>query len=133
MGLTDTQAYRLTLVLSTNLTAPGDGTGTFVDGNADGAADAGASEAIALITMVNGVATTAPGVKTVPDAADDPANPTGMFPTGGQITVTIAGIAAGSVYPVAYENGGTTTFLELDSATLMPTENYGVAGLLTVQ
>ncbi len=41
-------AYRVTLVIAANLTTSGDGTGTFIDGDANGAADAGASEGVAV-------------------------------------------------------------------------------------
>ncbi len=126
--LDDTQAYRVTLVVGANVTADG-ANGTFVDGDNNGAADAGASENIALITMVNGSAI--PGVKTYPAGGDDPSNPSGIFPVGGEITVELTGVADGTVYPVAYENGGTTTFLEIDEAG-GPIENYGVGGALTV-
>lgn len=129
-GLTDDQAYRVTLVLSSNITLNGDGTATLVDADANGAADAGASEAVATITKVNGADVTA--TKTVPSVDDDPMNPSGVFPSGGEIVFTVTGVAAGSVVPVAYENGGVSTFLEVDSAGT-PTEIYGVAGTLTIQ
>ncbi|MCB9640888.1 MAG: hypothetical protein H6728_04365 [Myxococcales bacterium] len=129
-GLTDTQAYRITLVVAANLTTSGDGKGTFVDADKNGAADAGASENIALITKVNGEAVT--GAKTVPAGTDNPASPTGIFPKSGTITLTVTGVAAGKVYPVIYHNGGTSTFLELDSAG-MPTETYIVGSAVIVQ
>ena len=44
-GLVDTQAYRVTLVVADNVTVDGI-SGAFVDGDMNGAADAGASEAI---------------------------------------------------------------------------------------
>lgn len=129
-GLTDGQAYRITLVVGGNITAPGDGTGTFVDNDMNGAADAGASENTALITSVNGMAVD-PGAKTVPGGMDDPAAPTGVFPSGGQIAITVTGVGPGTIYPVAYENGGSSTFLEIgdDGA---PVENYAVGGALEV-
>lgn len=130
-GLDDTYAYRITLVVADNVTAPGDGTGTFVDGGA-GTANAGNSQDYALITAYNGTNDVTPGAKTIPDPADDPAAPTGIFPTGGQITVTIEGVAAGTVVPVAYRNGGTSTFLEIDGNGA-PVEDYAVGGALTVQ
>jgi uncharacterized protein (DUF1810 family) len=128
-GLDDSQAYRVTLVVAANLASAGDGTGTFVDANDDGAADAGASENVALISMVNGAAVTA--AKTVPAGTDDPAAPSGVFPVAGQISITVTGVGAGAVYPVAYTNAGASTFLELDGSGV-PTEPYGVGGLLTV-
>jgi hypothetical protein len=129
-GLTDTQAYRVTLVLGANATV-NFATGTFADANMDGVVEAGASENVALITAVNGTALSA-GAKTVPDPTDDPASPTGVFPVGNKITVTVSGVAAGTVYPVAYYNGGDTTLLEVDS-TGAPVEVYGVGGPITVQ
>ena len=128
-GLVDTQAYRITLVVDGNITAAG-GVGTFVDGDMNGAADAGASENIALITTVNGNDQT--GAKTVPAGSDDPAAPTGIFPTNGEITLTVTGVAAGTVYPVIYHNGGASTFLEIDGSGA-PTEIHVVAGAVTVQ
>ena len=127
-GLDDAQAYRVTLVVADNVTAS-DVSATFLDNDQNGAADAGASEGIALITRVNGEVVT--GAKTVPGGTDDPANPSGIFPMNGQITVDIMGISAGTVYPVAYENGGASTFLEIDGSGA-PIETYGVGGALTV-
>lgn len=128
-GLDDDQAYRVTLVLGANATVSFT-TGTFADANMDGVVEAGASEGVALITAVNGEAI--PGVKTVPDATDDPASPTGVFPVDGKISITVTGVAAGTVYPVAYYNGGETTLLEVDSNGA-PIEVYGVGGPITVQ
>ena len=130
-GLTEGQAYRITLVVAANITAAGDGTATLVDTDMNGAADAGASEAIALITMVNGVAVDAGGAKTVPGGMDDPAAPTGVFPSGGEISLTVSGVGAGTVYAVAYVNGGASTFLEL-AASGAPTEVYAVSGAIEV-
>ena len=129
-GLDDNQNYRVTLVLADN-TDVTFGQGTFIDGDNNGAADAGASENVALITAVNGTALDA-GAKTVPAPTDDPANPTGVRPVGGKITVTITGKGAGAVYPVSYPNGGASTLLELnDDGT--PKEAYGIGGKITVQ
>ena len=128
-GLRDAQAYRITLVSGSNVTVTA-GLGVFIDGDANGAADAGASEETALITSVNGMAQA--GAKTVPAGTDDPTNPSGIFPESGKITFKVKGVAAGSVYPVIYHNGGSSTFLEL-GADLKPTETYIVAGKLTVQ
>ena len=130
-GLTDGQAYRLTLVVRANIDAPGDGTGTFIDDDMNGAADAGASENTALITVVNGAMVDGGGAKTVPGGMDDPAAPSGIFPTNGAITVTVTGVGPGTVFPVAYVNGGSSTFLEL-GADGAPTENYAVGGALEV-
>lgn len=127
-GLDDALNYRVTLVVDANVEASGAG-GTFLDADGNGAADAGASEGIALITKVNGATIT--GVKTFPGAMDNPASPTGIRPQGGQITVEITGVAAGKVYPVVYENGGSTTFLEVDEDG-SPVEDYAVGGGLTV-
>jgi hypothetical protein len=129
-GLQDDKKYRVTLVLGdnvdVNLTS-----GTFVDADDNGAADAGASENIALISVVNGEANE-PGTKTVPAPTDDPANPTGVAPSGGKITVTITAVGAGTVYPVAYVNGGASTLLEVgENGT--PTEIYSIGGAITVQ
>jgi hypothetical protein len=128
-GLRDEQAYRVTLVLADNATVSNT-TGTFVDANADGAADAGLSENVAVITAVNGAAVAE--TKTVPAATDDPASPTGVFPAGGKITVTVRGVAPGKVYPVAYYNGGESTFLEVD-ASGAPVEVYSIGGSIAVQ
>ena len=128
-GLADGQAYRVTLVVGANLTAGGDGTGTFVDNDMNGAADAGASENVALITTVNGMDMA--GAKTVPGGMDDPMAPSGIFAADGQITLTVTGVGAGTIYPVAYANGGASTFLEIDGAG-SPTETYAVGGALTV-
>ncbi|MCA9557409.1 MAG: hypothetical protein KC583_02485, partial [Myxococcales bacterium] len=128
-GLVDTRAYRITLVVADNITPAGDGTATFVDGDANGAADAGPSENVALITMINGLLVD-PGAKTVPDGGDDPADPSGIFPVGGEITLQITGVGAGAVYPVVYSNGGASTFLEIDAG--VPTELYGVGGAIIV-
>jgi hypothetical protein len=128
-GLSDMQAYRITLVVDGNITVNGD-QGTFVDNDNNGAADAGASEATALITSVNG--TSQAGAKTVPGGGDDPAAPSGVFPSGGEITITVTGVAAGTVYPVLYHNGGSSTFLEIDSNGA-PIETHLVAGGVTVQ
>ncbi|MBK9648770.1 MAG: hypothetical protein IPO67_27070 [Deltaproteobacteria bacterium] len=128
-GLDEATAYRVTLVIAANLTTSGDGTGTFIDGDANGAADAGASEAVALIASVNGAAITA--AKTYPSGEDDPANPSGIFPvTGGVITVNLSGVAAGTVYPVIYVNGGASTFLEITGG--VPSEVYAVGPAITV-
>lgn len=129
-GLTDEQAYRITLVVADNVTVA-NGAGSFVDNDANGAADAGASENIARITMVNGAVVAGSGAKTVPAGSDDPASPSGVFPSDGTITLTVTGIGAGTVYPVLYENGGASTFLEIDS-TGTPVETHVVGGGLTV-
>lgn len=131
-GLDDAQAYRITLVVDANVTPMGNGVGMFVDGDANGAADAGASEEVALITMVNGSPVANGGAKTVPGGMDDPANPSGVFPSGGTITFTVTGVAPGTVHPVIYRNGGTSTFLEV-GADGMPVETYSVAMPTTVQ
>lgn len=128
-GLRDDQAYRVTLVLADNATVTNT-TGTFLDENADGAADAGLSENVAVITAVNGTAVAE--AKTVPAGTDDPARPSGVFPAGGKITVTVRGVAPGKVYLVAYENAGASTFLELD-ASGAPVEVYSIGGSLAVQ
>ena len=128
-GLNDQVAYRVTLVVAANITVTG-AAATFLDNDDNGAADAGASENVALITAVNGGAIT--GVKTVPDPTDDPAAPTGVRPVGGKITVTITGKGAGEIYPVSYVNGGASTLLELN-ADGTPKESYGIGGKITVQ
>ncbi len=128
-GLDDAQAYRITLVVDANITPAGDGTATFIDGDMNGAADAGPSETIGLITMVNGEAVD--GAKTVPGGMDDPANPTGVFPSGGTITLTVSGVGAGVVHPVAYHNGGSSTFLEIGEDGV-PVEAYAVGGTTSV-
>jgi uncharacterized protein (DUF1810 family) len=128
-GLLDTQAYRVTLVLGANATVNFTN-GTFLDADANGAADAGASENVALITAVNGADIT--GTKTVPGADSDPAAPTDVFPVEGKISVEITGVATGTVYPVAYVNAGTTTFLELN-ASGAPSEVYSIGGAINVQ
>ena len=125
----DTQAYRITLVVEDNVTVSG-GKGTFKDDDDNGAADAGASEAIALITKVNGTDQT--GAKTVPAGTDDPSAPSGVFANGNTITFTVTGVAAGTVYPVVYVNGGDSTFLEIDDDG-EPVEAHLVAGGLTIQ
>ncbi|MEZ4319946.1 MAG: hypothetical protein R3F61_20715 [Myxococcota bacterium] len=130
-GLDDRQAYRITLVHGDYVTAAGDGTGVFQDGDANGAADPGPSEEVALITDINGTSYV-PGFKTVPSTGDDPANPTGFFPTAGQIAITLTGVGNGKIYPVVYHNGGASTFLEVDG-TGMPSETYVVGGSLTVE
>jgi hypothetical protein len=130
-GLNDALNYRITLVVAGNATVTFT-EGTFLDADANGIADAGASENIALITSVNGAAVAGAGAKTVPDPTDNPASPTGVRPSGGKITVTITGQAAGEVYPVAYVNGGASTLLEL-GATGAPSEIYGIGGKITVQ
>ena len=110
-GLDEATAYRVTLVIAANLTTSGDGTGTFIDGDANGAA----------ITAA----------KTYPSGEDDPANPSGIFPvTGGVITVNLSGVAAGTVYPVIYVNGGASTFLEITGG--VPSEVYAVGPAITV-
>lgn len=130
-GLNDAQNYRVTLVVADN-TDVNFGKGTFIDGDNNGAADAGASENIALITAVNGTAVEGGGAKTVPSPMDDPAAPTGVRPVGGKITVTITGKGAGAIYPVSYPNAGASTLLELnDDGT--PKEAYGIGGKITVQ
>jgi hypothetical protein len=128
-GLDDAKNYRVTLVLADN-TDVTFGQGTFIDGDNNGAADAGASENVAVITAVNGAAVTP--AKTVPDPADDPASPTGVRPVGGKITVTVTGKGAGAVYPVSYPNAGASTLLELDDDG-SPKEVYGIGGKITVQ
>lgn len=128
--VSDLVAYRVTLVVADNVTPGPDQTGTFVDLDANGYADAGPSETVALISQVNGEDLPSPG-KTVPAPEDDPANPTGVYPTGGVLTVRVTGVAAGTVVPVAYVNGGATTFLELDPSGT-PTEAYAVGAPITV-
>ncbi len=127
-GLNDQVAYRVTLVVAANITVTG-AAATFLDNDDNGAADAGASENIALITALNGARIA--GTKTYPGAMDNPASPSAIFPEGGEIVVEITGIAAGTVVPVAYPNGGATTFLEV-GANGAPVESYGVGGALTV-
>lgn len=127
-GLNDDYYYRITLVVGDNVTATA-GEGVFIDAGA-GTADAGNSQDYALITSVAGTPVD-PGAKTVPAGDDDPANPTGIQPTSGAISLTITGVAAGTVYPVAYRNGGVSTFLEIDTAGV-PTEDYVVGGSFTV-
>jgi len=128
-GLDSEQAYRITLVVDANVNVT-DGAGTFVDNDMNGAADAGTSENVALITSVNGQGQ--PGAKTVPAGTDDPANPSGIFPSAsGEITIEVTGVGAGKVYPVLYVNGGDSTFLEVDAGT--PTELHLVGGGLTVE
>ncbi|MCA9568308.1 MAG: hypothetical protein KC656_10710 [Myxococcales bacterium] len=129
-GLNDAYKYRITLVVAANITTPGDGTGSFVD-SGTGTANAGNSQDYALITYYNTTYAVDPPAKTIPAATDDPANPTGITPSGGEITVTIEGVADGTVYPVAYRNYGASTFLEIDGSGY-PTESYGVGGSLTV-
>ncbi len=153
-GLDPATPYRITLVLADNITVSDDGTeATFVDaddstpgdddndGEGNGAADAGASEEIALITSVNGedVTTDGAGVKTFPAAAEDGTpNTDAVLPAAdGTITFVVDGVDAplnpstgGSIRPVVYVNGGETTFLEVD-ADGAPTELYGVGGLFT--
>ncbi len=131
LGLNDEQAYRITLVVAENMTAPGDGTGIFVDNDDNGAADAGPSELVALITTVNGAPVDNGGAKTVPAGTDDPSDPSGIYPSNGAITVTVSGVSTGTVYPVIYENGGASTFLEID-ASGVPTETYIVGSATTV-
>lgn len=128
-GLDDAYYYRITLVVGDNVTATA-GEGVFIDGGA-GTADAGNSQDYALITSVAG-SPVDPGAKTVPAGDDDPANPTGIQPTNGSISLTITGVADGTVYPVAYRNGGASTFLEIDGAGV-PTEDYVVGGSFTVE
>jgi hypothetical protein len=130
-GLNDTLNYRITLVVAANVTVTLT-KGVFVDAAGDGAADAGASENIALITSANGEAVADGGAKTIPSPMDDPAAPTGVRPSGGKITVTITGKAAGEVYPVAYVNGGASTLLELGAGGA-PSEVYSIGGKITVQ
>lgn len=132
VGLDDTYAYRITLVVAENITTDGVGGATFVDADVNGAADAGASEAIAGIASYNATPVSPP-VKTIPSPTDDPLAPTGVYPSGGEITVSVTGIAAGTIYPVAYRNGGASTFLEVDPVTLAPVEVYTVGGSFTVQ
>ncbi|MCB9793148.1 MAG: hypothetical protein H6741_10520 [Alphaproteobacteria bacterium] len=129
-GLDDTVAYRVTLVVADNITLGGDGAGTFVDGDANGAADAGASEAVALIAMVNGAAIEP--AKTYPGGDDDPSAPSAIFPSGGELSVQLVGVGAGAVHPVVYENGGASTFLELDGSGA-PVEVYLVGPAVAVQ
>ena len=129
-GLDDSIAHRITLVVAANVTPGADYSGTFVDGDANGAADAGASEAVGLITVVQ--ETGQDGAKTVPAGTDDPSAPSGVFPIDGKITIVVDAQAAGTVYPVFYHNGGTSTFLEIDSSGV-PTETYYVGGAFTVE
>jgi hypothetical protein len=128
-GLNPDQAYRITLVVEGNVTVAA-GAGTFIDNDDNGAADAGPSENVALITSVNGTAQD--GAKTVPAGSDDPAAPSGIFPSdAGEITIEVTGQGLGTVYPVIYHNGGESTFLEID-ANGAPTETHIVGGGLTV-
>jgi hypothetical protein len=120
-GLVDGQAYRVTLVVADNVTVA-DNAGTFIDEDDNGAADAGASENVALITSVNG--TDQDGAKTVPAGSDDPSAPTGVFSSNGEITLTITGAGPGTVYPVIYHNGGASTFLEIDDGGTPPEVHY---------
>ena len=129
-GALPDQAYRITLVVDGNITVAS-GAGTFIDNDDNGAADAGASQDIALITSVNG--TEQGGAKTVPGGDVDPASPSGVFPSdAGEITLTVTGVGEGTIYPVVYHNGGASTFLEIDSSGA-PTEIHVVAGAVTVQ
>jgi hypothetical protein len=128
-GLDNAYYYRVTLVHGDNVTTTGPGMATFVDAGA-GTANAGPSEEVALISYSQG-AVVDPGAKTLPAGTDDPANPTGIQPVNGEITVSIMGVADGTIYPVAYRNGGTSTFLEIDTLGA-PVETYIVGGSLTV-
>jgi hypothetical protein len=127
--LDDNQAYRITLVVAENV----DWTGAepmFADLDASGTADAGSSEAVALITAIQGEAIS--GAKTFPAGDDDPASPTGVFPVDGQITIDVMGVGPGAVVPVAYANRGASTFLEVDLDGLA-VEPHGVGGALWVE
>ena len=99
------------------------------DGLGNGAADAGASEEIALITSVNGEAIDP--AKTTPATDDDPAAPTAHAPSDdGELTFVVDAVEdseGGTVHPVVYVNGGESTFLEVDGDGA-PTESYGVGG-----
>lgn len=131
-GLDPMQAYRITLVLEENVTISGSDA-TFADADSNMIADPGASEEVALITMVNGAAPMNPDSKTTPSPDDDPDMPTGEFPDAdGTLTVTIDGEGAGGVYVVVYRNGGSSTLLEID-ASGAPVESYGVSGLTTYE
>lgn len=128
--LDTSQAYRVTLVAAENITISGV-SGLFADLDASGTADAGASEEVGLITMVNGQAIAA--AKTFPGGDDDPSAPTGIFAMAdGTITVEVEAQGAGSIIPVAYANGGSSTFLEVDGSGA-PTEAYGLGGLFIVE
>lgn len=132
-GLNPAYYYRVTLVVTDNITPDGTGGATFVDGDANGAADAGASELIAGLSYYNGNPIDPPA-KTYPAGTDDPNNPTAIAPNvDGEITITVEGIGAGTIYPVAYRNGGASTFLEIDGSTYAPVEDYTVGGSFTVQ
>jgi len=102
-----------------------------LDGDMTGAADAGPSEMYAYISMVNGMMYDA-GTKTVPGGMDDPAMPTGINPVDGSITLQLTGVAAGTIHPVVYENGGMSTFLEIGGDG-GPIEVYTIGGAVTVQ
>ncbi len=128
-GLDDEQAYRITLVADANITPDGAGSATFVDNDSNGAADAGPSETIALITWVQGEEVSP--AKTVPAGTDDPADPSGVWPVDGVITVSVTSVGEGAIHPVLYENGGASTFLEIDSAGA-PVEDHVVGGMLMV-
>lgn len=127
--LDDGQAYRITLVVADNISWSGDAA-VFVDADASGTADAGASEEIGLITMVQGEAITA--AKTFPAGDDDPMAPSGVFPKEGRISIEVMGVGAGAIVPVAYANGGASTFLEVDMDGLA-VEPHGLGGMMWVE
>ena len=128
-GLDDAQAYRVTLVSDANLTLDSSGAGWFIDEDENGAADAGASTAVATITRVND--DWYDGSKTVPGTDDQPFDPSGVFPEGGMIEVEVSAVGAGTAWLVAYENGGASTFLEID-ADGAPIEPHGIGGAIVV-
>ena len=104
--------------------------------------DSAGAEELARIVEVNGTAVTADETngdgRTVPATDDDPISPTGIFPVDGTITIVVDGYDAalnpslgGSIRPVAYVNGGASTFLEVSDEGV-PSEVYGVGGLFSV-
>lgn len=127
--LDDSLAYRVTLVVAENVSWGMD-EAMFVDADASGTADAGPSETRAVLVSINGMEIDA--AKTFPAGSDDPASPSGIYPENGRIVIDVMGVDAGSIVPVAYENGGASTFLEVDSDGV-PVEAYGVGGALRVE
>ena len=137
-GLDPDSTYRVTLHHSSRM-AVGAGGAVFADaeddGAGDGIADQGPAEAVALITHVDGTALETPAT-TVPDPGeeDGPAAAALAPDAEGTITVTMDAIEAGNggaVFPVIVEQGGASTFLEVDGDGV-PTEAYGVGAPLVV-
>ena len=127
-GLANDRTYRVTLVNADQVSVDDDGVVTFTSDVSPNQGLAAVGAEVADIVSISNAGT-----------IDAGANSATTTPVNGAVTVTIEGVARGSVVPVIYlngapggspETGGVSPRLELDADGL-PTEPFGIAGVTT--